>query len=135
MMSVPLIVVVDDEIPALRLIRLTLQRAGYEIVTATDGQEALNLIQQRPPDLILADVLMPRLGGFDLVRIVKRDPKLRNIPCILVTSLNRYEDQKMGYQFGADFYITKPFTPEGLLQSVNRALGRGEEQESKPQGK
>jgi len=134
-MSVPLIVVVDDEIPALRLIRLTLQRAGYEIVTATDGQEALNLIQQRPPDLILADVLMPRLGGFDLVRIVKRDPKLRNIPCILVTSLNRYEDQKMGYQFGADFYITKPFTPEGLLQSVNRALGRGEEQESKPQGK
>jgi len=126
---------VDDEIPALRLIRLTLQRAGYEIVTATDGQEALNLIQQRPPDLILADVLMPRLGGFDLVRIVKRDPKLRNIPCILVTSLNRYEDQKMGYQFGADFYITKPFTPEGLLQSVNRALGRGEEQESKPQGK
>lgn len=122
-MSGALILVAEDEVPTLRIIRLALVRSGYEVITATDGKAALDLARERKPDLILADILMPKLSGLDLLKLLKRDPETFRIPLILLTSLSRYEDSKLGYELGAENFLNKPFTLESLLRAVRKALG------------
>ncbi|MBF2096899.1 MAG: PAS domain S-box protein [Gloeomargaritaceae cyanobacterium C42_A2020_066] len=116
------ILVVDDD-PAIRvLLRQALEAEGYRVLEAADGVEALVQVRQHQPSLIILDVMMPRVNGFDVVAVLKRDPQTRPIPIIILSIL---EDADQGYRLGIDHYLTKPFAMEDLLAQVNSLLKRG----------
>jgi DNA-binding response OmpR family regulator len=116
------ILAVDDEPSIRRLVEVNLQRAGYAITTAPDGQEALNQIARERPDMVLLDVMMPRMDGFELLRRLKADPTTANIPVLMLTAKAQDADVFRGLQSGADFYLTKPFNPKELLMWVQRVF-------------
>jgi len=117
-----LILVVDDDPGILRVVEFTLQRSGYEVRTAPNGQEALKVLRHTVPDVMVLDVVMPGLSGFDLCHIVKRDERLKNVPVIFFTAQDSPKDFQAGMDSGAVIYLVKPFKPEKLLQSVRLAL-------------
>lgn len=117
-----LILVVDDDPGILRIVEFTLQRSGYEVRTAADGQEALKMLRNIIPDLMILDVAMPGLSGFDLCHIVKRDQRLQDVPVIFFTAQDSPKDFRAGMDSGGIIYLLKPFKPEKLLQSVRLAL-------------
>ena len=117
-----LILVVDDDPGILRVVEITLQRSGYEVKTAPNGQEALKLLRHTVPDLMILDIVMPGLSGFDLCHIVKRDQRLQHVPVIFFTAQDSPKDFRAGMDSGAVIYLLKPFKPERLLQSVRVAL-------------
>lgn len=117
-----LILVVDDDPGILRIVEFTLQRSGYEVRTAPNGQEALKMLRTILPDLMILDVAMPGLSGFDLCHIVKRDQRLQNVPVIFFTAQDSPKDFRAGMDSGGVIYLLKPFKPEKLLQSVRLAL-------------
>jgi DNA-binding response OmpR family regulator len=116
------ILAVDDEPSIRRLVEVNLQRAGYAITTAPDGQEALNQIARERPDMVLLDVMMPRMDGFELLRRLKADPATAGIPVLMLTARAQDADVFRGLQSGADFYLTKPFNPQELLIWVQRVF-------------
>ena len=116
------VLVVDDVGTNIRLIEAHLAKAGYRILTARDGEEALSRIEEDAPDLVLLDVMMPRLDGFDTCSRIKNDPETQHIPVILLTSLNSIEDKIKGQAAGADDFITKPFERVELLLRVESML-------------
>jgi two-component system alkaline phosphatase synthesis response regulator PhoP/two-component system response regulator VicR len=116
------ILAVDDEPSIRRLVEVNLQRAGYAITTAPDGQAALNQIAHERPDMVLLDVMMPRMDGFELLRRLKADPATAGIPVLMLTARAQDADVFRGLQSGADFYLTKPFNPQELLIWVQRVF-------------
>jgi two-component system alkaline phosphatase synthesis response regulator PhoP/two-component system response regulator VicR len=116
------ILAVDDERFIRRLVEVNLQRAGYRVTTAADGAEALEVARADRPDLIVLDVLMPRVDGFEALRRLKADPATAEIPVVMLTARAQDADLFKGYQYGADLYLTKPFNPVELLTFVNRIL-------------
>jgi two-component system sensor histidine kinase ChiS len=117
-----LILVVDDDPAILRVVEFTLQRSGYEVRTAPNGQEALKMLRTIVPDVMILDVTMPGLSGFDLCHIVKRDQRLQHVPVIFFTAQDSTKDFQAGMDSGGIIYLLKPFKPEKLLQSVRLAL-------------
>lgn len=117
-----IILVVDDDASILRIVEITLERTGYEVKTALDGQEALKMLRKLVPDLIILDVNMPGLSGFDLCHIVKRDERLQHVPVIFFTAQDSPKDFTAGMDSGGVIYLLKPFKQEKLLQSVRLAL-------------
>ena len=117
-----LILVVDDDPGILRIVEITLERSGYRVKTAPSGQEALKLLRNTLPDVMILDVTMPGLSGFDLCHIVKRDERLQNVPVIFFTAQDSPKDFQAGMDAGGVIYLLKPFKPEKLLQSVRLAL-------------
>jgi DNA-binding response OmpR family regulator len=115
------ILVVDDEPDTLGLIELTLKTAGYRVQTAANANHALKLLQQDTFDLLLLDIMMPGLSGFDLVRKLQDDAE-KYPPIIFLTAKSRQEDQAIGKDLGAADYIVKPTTRGELLDSVQEAL-------------
>ena len=118
------ILVVDDSITTRTLEKNILEAAGYDVQLATDGQEALSAIAAGGvPDLIVSDVVMPRLDGFGLTQRIKEDPHTADIPVILVTSLDSPEDKARGIEVGADAYITKSsFDQNNLLETIEQLI-------------
>jgi diguanylate cyclase (GGDEF)-like protein len=116
------ILVVDDVATNLRLVEGHLRRAGYQVLLAKSGEEALRTIEAEQPDLILLDVIMPRLDGFETCRRIRADRTTRHIPVILVTSLTDLDHKTQGQQAGADDFITKPFDRDELLIRVRSML-------------
>ncbi|MCA9657484.1 MAG: response regulator [Myxococcales bacterium] len=123
-MSAPRILVVDDEQSLRRLIDRYLTMQGYDVVCASDGNEALAEVERRVPDLIITDVMMPNLDGWDLVQKLRTKADLLFVPIIYVTALGAGKDRIRGFRFGADDYVTKPFELEELELRVARALSR-----------
>jgi CheY-like chemotaxis protein len=123
----PLVLVVDDDEEILELVRLRLSRFGYETVLAHDGFEALAVARARQPDLALVDVSMPAMDGYDATRQLKRDPATKHIPVILLTAMAEGAAIARGFEAGADDYITKPFSPQGLESRVAAVLDRAAE--------
>lgn len=119
------ILAVDDEPSIRRLVEVNLQRAGYAITTAPDGQAALDQIARERPDMVLLDVMMPRMDGFELLRRLKADPATAGIPVLMLTAKAQDADVFRGLQSGADFYLTKPFNPKELLMWVQRVFSAG----------
>jgi len=117
------ILVVDDEVYILHILDFSLGAEGFDVITATDGEEALAKAQREKPDLIVMDVMMPRLDGYETCRRLKNDPGTRDIPVLLLTARGREEDRKQGMESGADDYITKPFSPNKLISRVSDILG------------
>jgi two-component system chemotaxis sensor kinase CheA len=119
----PTILVVDDSLTTLTLEKNILETSGYEVKVATDGVEALSILQSDNCDLVVSDILMPRMDGFELTTLMRGDHKLKAIPVILVTSLESREDKERGIEVGADAYIVKStFDQEGLLQTVEQLI-------------
>ena len=101
---------------------MNLQRAGYRVTTAGDGEEALAKVAADRPDLIVFDVMMPRVDGFETIKRLKQDPETANIPVVMLTAKAQDADLFKGYQYGADIYLTKPFNPLEFLAFIRRIL-------------
>ena len=121
-MSPKKILLVDDSSTVLLLHRMMLSHCGYELVTARDGQEALDKAVSERPDLIFLDVLMPRLDGFQTCRALRARSDMRDVPIILVTTRSEPHYVRQGYESGCTDYITKPFNGEALLAKVRSHL-------------
>ncbi len=118
----PRILAVDDEPNIVRLIEVNLTRHGYQVETANNGVQALEKIRANRPDLIVSDVMMPEMDGFELLSTIRRDPALESLPVIMLTAKTQDKNVMEGYTRGADMYLTKPFNPAELLAFVKRIL-------------
>ncbi|GBE37179.1 alkaline phosphatase synthesis transcriptional regulatory protein PhoP [bacterium BMS3Bbin07] len=116
------ILVAEDSITDLQFIKNALKETGYEILTASNGDEAEQKVRSEVVDLIILDVVMPKKNGFQVCRSLKRDEKYRHIPIILITSKTQDSDRFWGLKQGADEYVTKPFEPTDLLEAVKKHL-------------
>lgn len=125
------ILVVDDEPDALELIDFNLKAAGYDVVTAADGDEGLKKARASLPALILLDVMLPEIDGMELCKLLKRDPATGAIPIIMLTAKSAEIDRVLGLELGADDYVTKPFSPRELVLRVKGLLRRGRPTEEK----
>ena len=114
------ILVVDDERHIVRLVEVNLQKAGYTVMTAYDGLEALEKVAADKPDMIILDVMMPRLDGFETLKKLQADADTRDIPVIMLTAKAQDADIFMGWSSGVSSYLTKPFNPRELLTFVER---------------
>ena len=114
------ILVVDDERHIVRLVQVNLERAGYEILTAYDGIEALDKVKTENPDMVVLDVMMPRMDGFEVLKNLQADPRYQNIPVIMLTAKAQDADIFKGWASGVSSYLTKPFNPRELLVFVER---------------
>jgi len=118
----PKIVVAEDERDILELIRFVLEFSGFEVVTASNGEEAVQKVQQVLPDLVLLDVRMPRMTGHEACQALKTNQVTRNIPVVFLSARGQESDIKLGLSLGAADYILKPFSPEELPVRLNRVL-------------
>lgn len=126
------ILVVDDEPDALELIEFNLESAGFEVVTAMEGDEALKKARAVLPALIILDVMLPELDGMEVCKLLRRDPATAQIPIIMLTAKAAEIDRVLGLELGADDYVTKPFSPRELVLRVKGLLRRkGEGAEEK----
>ena len=116
------ILIVDDEDIIRALVHTTLEADGIQVFEASNGSDAWELIQTNPPDLVLLDIAMPGMDGFDLCAKTKADPNLRGIPIVMLTACNSEEDRRRGEEAGADDYFVKPFSPLQLLERVEGLL-------------
>lgn len=114
------IVVCDDERSIVRLIQVNLEKQGYQVVTAYDGKEGLEKIKAERPDLVVLDVMMPYMDGFEVLKNLRRDPDYQELPVIMLTAKAQDKDVFDGYHYGADMYLTKPFNPIELITFVKR---------------
>jgi DNA-binding response OmpR family regulator len=120
----PRILAVDDEPDALELISTNLSSAGFIVVTAEDGEEALRKARANPPDLILLDLMLPEIDGLELCKLLRRDDTTRDIPIIILTAKSGELDRVLGLELGADDYVTKPFSPRELVLRIKGMLRR-----------
>lgn len=116
--SGPLVLAVDDDAPTLRVIEMLLERNGYTVRTAPTGEQALTVVRENAPAVMILDVNMPGMSGFDVCQVLKRDERYSKIPVILLTAEGSPQDYKTGHDAGAVIYMVKPFKPERLLQVV-----------------
>ena len=119
------ILVADDESHILNVVSLKLRNAGYRVLTARDGQEALELAVQEQPDLLITDYHMPQLSGLELCRKLKQDPTVRPIPAIMLTARGYHLEPQDTEQSGILQMISKPFSPRHLLSAVEDVIGAG----------
>jgi two-component system alkaline phosphatase synthesis response regulator PhoP len=118
----PIVLVVDDDEPSLELLQAYLEDLNCETVPAQDGLEALDIIGKKTPDLVLLDVMMPKMSGFEVCRRIKNDPKTSDIPVIMVTALNEFGDIERGIDSGTDDFISKPVNKLELVARVKTML-------------
>lgn len=123
------ILVVDDEPDAVDLIEFNLKNAGFEVITAADGDEALKKARHDMPALILLDVMLPEIEGMEVCKILRRDAATQNIPIIMLTAKAAEIDRILGLELGADDYVTKPFSPRELVLRVKKILQRAQPSE------
>ncbi len=122
MNSAACILVVDDEPDFIELVQFHLERAGYQVATATNGWEALASIRQQRPDLVLLDLMLPDLDGFGVCEILRRDPLTAMIPIVIVSAWASSDSRHLGLELGALDYIPKPFSPQDLVGRVDRLV-------------
>lgn len=118
------ILVADDDRDILELVAFRLERAGYEVLTAGDGEQALAAAREHRPALAVLDVMMPKLTGYDVVKAMRAEEGTSRIPVILLTARVQEADVSRGFEAGADDYIRKPFSPQELRARVEAILGR-----------
>lgn len=114
------ILAVDDERHIVRLVQVNLERAGYTVVTAFDGREALEKVASEQPDLVVLDVMMPYMDGFEVLGNLRKNAQTRDLPVIMLTAKAQDADVFKGWQQGVDCYLTKPFNPMELITFVKR---------------
>jgi len=117
------ILVIDDERDLVETLTYRLEAFGYEVLTAYDGQEGLDKAREERPDLILLDVMMPKMDGYQVCRMLKFDEEFKSIPIIMLTARGQDSDRETGETVGADEYVTKPFEANDLTNKIKELLG------------
>src|SRR5215210_3567136 len=118
------VLVIDDSEVIRQLITINLELEGFEVVTAVDGQDALDKIDEVRPDVMTIDVKMPRLDGFETVQRLRADPRIADIRVVMVSACAQESEVQRGHSVGVDAYLTKPFDPEGLVRTVRDLVAR-----------
>ncbi|MCA9730972.1 response regulator [candidate division KSB1 bacterium] len=116
------ILIIEDYAHIVEVLRVRLENAGYEILTAFDGQEGLRRAREEAPDLIILDVMLPKMNGYKLCRLLKFDKKYEKIPIFMLTSRRKRSDKELGEATGADEYLTKPYEPKELVRLIAQYL-------------
>ncbi len=116
------VLVVDDEINITQILEFSIGAEGYEVISASNGEEAIEKARSEQPDLIILDIMMPRIDGYEACRILKANPVTKNIPVLLLTAKGRDIDKRLGYEVGATDYIVKPFSPNKLIDRIHKLL-------------
>src|SRR5450759_331612 len=119
------IVLAEDDPQIASLVRYRLEKMGYSVHVGEDGQQALDLVMSVRPDLVVLDVMMPVMNGFQVLRAIKESPDTKHIPAIMLTAREMEDDMLKGFDLGAADYITKPFSPAELAARVKAALNNG----------
>jgi len=117
------ILLVDDEVGLVEMVKMRLEASGYNIICAYDGQEALEKAKKEKPDLIILDLMLPKMDGYKVCGLLKSDSRYSKIPIIMFTARIQEEDLVLGKELGADGYITKPFEPKILLGKIKELIG------------
>jgi DNA-binding response OmpR family regulator len=120
----PKILVVDDEAQLVSVVQMRLEANGYDVITAGDGEEGLKKAKAENPDLIMLDVMMPKMDGYKVCGLLKNDMRYSKIPVILFTARAQQDDKDVGLEVNADAYITKPFEPPVLLAKIKELLDK-----------
>lgn len=131
MAEAALVLVVDDDLNLLKMVSRTLELEGYRVLTAGNGKQALLLIEKQNPDLVLLDIMMPGMDGFEVCERVR---DFSNVPVVMLTAKGQIEDIRHGLDLGADDYMTKPFGADELLARVKAVLRRSDAPEEAPSG-
>ena len=121
-MSKKRILVVDDEVDLVETVRFSLELEGYDVLVAYNGEEALNQARKENPDLILLDLMLPKLDGYKVCRLLKFDERYKHIPILMLTAKIQEKDKATGMETGANEYITKPFEMDELMKKVKNYL-------------
>ncbi len=129
----PKILVVDDEPEAVELVEFNLKQAGYDVISAADGAEALKKARQVLPSLIVLDLMLPEVDGLEVCKMLRRDPATAGLPIIMLTAKAAEIDRILGLELGADDYLTKPFSPRELVLRIKKILQRGAAAEDEAQ--
>jgi DNA-binding response OmpR family regulator len=116
------ILVVDDEVNITQILQFSIGAEGFEVLPAQNGEEAIEKARREQPDLIILDIMMPKIDGYEACRILKANPLTRHIPVVLLTAKGREIDKRLGYEVGATDYIVKPFSPNKLIERIHRLL-------------
>ncbi|MFC1631512.1 response regulator transcription factor [Candidatus Omnitrophota bacterium] len=116
------ILIVDDEMEMVEMIQMRLEANNYQVLTAYDGQVGLEKAQKEGPDLIILDLMLPKMDGYKVCGLLKKDARFSKIPIIMFSARAQEEDKKLGEELGADAYITKPFEPAILLGKIKELL-------------
>jgi two-component system alkaline phosphatase synthesis response regulator PhoP len=116
------VLVVDDEVNITQILEFSIGSEGYEVLTASNGEEAIDKARREQPDLIILDIMMPKIDGYEACRILKANPITKNIPVVLLTAKGRDIDKRLGYEVGASDYIIKPFSPNKLIERIHELL-------------
>lgn len=117
-----MILVVEDELTTLQLVKMVLKRNGYRLSTATNGHDALHMADDLLPDLILLDIILPGMDGFQVCQYLRRNPRTANIPIIMFSGLDRVTDQRRAFAVGSNDFISKPVKMADLLQRIDAHL-------------
>ncbi|KKL90904.1 hypothetical protein LCGC14_1900030 [marine sediment metagenome] len=116
------ILIADDKLEVVELLRATMEGEDYQIISASDGREALEKIGKEKPDLVLLDVVMPKMNGLEVLAKVKKDPQTKDVPIIMLTAKGQQLDKDKGIGLGAEDYIIKPFSPSHLLRKIEEIM-------------
>ena len=123
-MEKKMILLVDDEKDLVSTIKMRLDHYGYDIIAAYDGQEALEKVRNKKPDLIILDLMLPKIDGYKVCSMLKLDEKYKDVPIIIFTARAQESDRKLALECGADDYIVKPFEPQILLDKIKVLLNK-----------
>lgn len=126
------IIIVDDEKQLVSLVRLHMETAGYEVLSAKDGEEAMDVIKKEKPDLVILDLMIPKIDGWEVCKRIREGIEFKNTPVIILTARTDTTDKLKGFECGADDYVTKPFSPRELVARVKRVMCRMERSLTKP---
>lgn len=121
------ILIVDDEEDIVNVLRFRLEANNYAVLSASEGQEGLNKARTEKPDLVILDLMLPKLDGYKVCRMLKFDETYKSIPIIIFTARAQKKDEELGMEMGADAYIAKPFEPEVLLGKIKELLSKQQE--------
>jgi CheY-like chemotaxis protein len=117
-----LVLIADDDPLILRLLEVSLAGVGHSVVLATDGREALDLVRQEKPDILLLDGMMPELSGLEVLQALKDDKATKDLPVVLMTALSERDDIAKGLELGANEYLVKPFSPKDMIAVIDRLI-------------
>src|SRR5471032_1917486 len=120
------VLLIEDDRDIVELVRYNLEREGFQVAAATDGASGLAQIRKTPPDILLLDLMLPKLSGLDICKEIRRDTSLNRLPILILTAKGEEADRVVGLELGADDYVTKPFSPRELVARVKALLRRAE---------
>ncbi len=118
------ILIMEDEPDALMMLSMALKSAGYVVFGAPDGEEGLKIFREEKPDMVILDVVMPKMDGWEVLQRIKAGLKSKRVPVIMLTGKSEDEDKVKGYDFGADFYVTKPYNIQKLLPIIRDFIAK-----------